>query len=199
MATVFRNIIISEDTVSLQKSPCVDEPPQPTIIHFQDIEHARAEGYAHGFFEGVAQEQARILEKENTFSALLHSIPTAVRENRLSLSTEIADIVLLVAQQLFINQQQNKEAITHQVTQIINQLNDKHNIEIALHPHDIAQNDFHINSTQYKNLRIVPDESLQLGGCIVRSEHGVFDAGIERQIDNLKHVLLQMKQGGSRE
>ena len=199
MATVFRNIIISEDTVSLQKSPCIDEPPQPTIIDFKDIEYARAEGYAHGFSEGVAQEQNRIIEKENTFSALLHSIPTAIRENRLSLSTEIADIVLLIAQQLFINQQQNKEAITHQVTQIINQLNDKHNIEIALHPHDIAQNEFHINSTQYKNLRIVPDESLQLGGCIVRSEHGVFDAGIERQIDNLKHVLLQMKQGGSRE
>ena len=214
MANIFRNVTISNETVSLKMdrncshSPssraCEGSPKYGTELtsggpsHARDDENARSEGYAQGFSAGVTQEHNRQTEKENKLDTLLQSIPTAINENRLLLTTEIADIVLLITQQLFINQQQNKESLVYQITQIITQLNEKHNIEIALHPEDVALLQ-HVDLRQCKNMRILADETLRLGGCVVSSEHGVFNAGIERQIDNLKLVLLQMKQGEARE
>lgn len=194
MANIFRNVIISNETVSLKTTSDIELVLQPVSIDPQDVEQARSESYAQGFSEGVIQERNRLIEKEKSLDSLLQSIPTAINKNRLLLTTEIADIVLLITQQLFINQQQNKETLVHQITHIMTQLNEKHTIEIALHPNDLALLQ-DVDLRQYKNMRILADESLRLGGCIVRSEHGVFDAGIERQIDNLKRVLLQMKQG----
>ncbi len=195
MANIFRKVTISHETVSLKAIPDIELTLQPVSIEEpQNSEQARSEGYAQGFSEGVTQELNRLIEKEKRLDSLLQSIPTAINKNRLLLSTEIADIVLLITQQLFINQQQNKETLVHQITQIIDQLNEKQAIEIALHPNDLPLLQ-HVDLRQCKNMRILADESLRLGGCIVRSEHGVFDAGIERQIDNLKRVLLQMKQG----
>ncbi len=152
--------------------------------------------YSLGLTDGIAQENARLHDQFNTLDALLHSIPEAISENRRLLSAEIADIVLLIAHKLFINQQQNKDSIRHQITQIIDELNNKQSIEIALHPHELAliqQDGINIDTQSCKNLTLIPDVSLRLGGCIVKSAHGMFDAGIERQIDNLKQVLLHMR------
>ena len=163
---------------------------------------ARDAGYKAGLKEGLTkgllQANAQITEHVNTLNLLIQNIPVAISDTRLQLSKDIADIVLGIAQQLFIHQQQNKEAIGLQITQTITQLNDKQNIELFLHPHDLAlleRGEVKVNLKQCKNLRVTPDESLRLGGCIVRSEHGVFDASIERQIDRLKTVLLKMKHG----
>lgn len=166
-------------------------------------EHSYQEGYQLGFdkglFEGAAQTKAQMMDKTNTLNALLQTIPDAISDNREQIATEIADIVLTITQQFFIYQQQNHEAIAKQVMQIITQINDKQNIDISLHPQDIAliqEGKINIDVKECKNIRIIPDENLRLGGCVIQSKHGLFDASIERQIDNLKQVLLQIKHGG---
>ncbi len=216
MANIFKTVIISEEIVHLRSSsdPVDMKVPFEHAIQAEKIADvntaelnqikalAREEGFNQGLSDGLAQANTQMTEQVNTLNKLLHAIPTAISENRLQLSTEIADIVLAITQQFFIHQQQDKEAIAQQITQTITQLNDKQNIELSLHPDDLArlkQGQINIDLKQCKNLRVTPDESLRLGGCLVRSEHGVFDAGIERQIDSLKHVLLQMKRGDLRD
>ncbi len=209
MADVFKHVLISGEMAYLAEplrhpeyrdgSPVIQEVPhcvRDDAIIIRDNDKARDDGYSQGLTDGIDQEQARLHDQFSTLSALLHSIPEAISENRRILSAEIADIVLLIAHKLFINQQQNKESIAHQITQIIAELNNKQNIAIALHPRELAliqQGGIHIDTQACKNLTLLPDVSLRLGGCIVKSEHGVFDAGIERQIDNLKQVLLHMR------
>ncbi len=203
MADIFKHVLISGEMAYLSEPLRHPEPSEgPPVIqevpHWvrDDVSLAREDGYSQGLTDGIAQENARLHEQFNTLDVLLHSIPEAISENRRQLSAEIADIVLLITHKLFINQQQNKESIRHQITQIIDELNNKQNIEIALHPRELAlieQYGIEIDTQACKNLTLLPDVSLRLGGCIVKSEHGVFDAGIERQIDNLKQVLLQMR------
>ena len=213
MAQIYKSVIISEDVVHLNLNSIASVIVSPetmteaieltTITEEELIQIkalARDEGYtsghSQGLSDGIEQANALITEPMKTLNALLQNIPTAISENRRQLSTDIADIVLSITQQLFIHQQHNQDTIAQQISWAIEQLNDKQNIELSLHPHDVAllqQGKINIDLQHCKNLRVIPDESLRLGGCIIRSEHGVFDAGIERQIDNLKQVLLQMK------
>jgi len=188
MTNIFKRVMISEEIIYIGIPP-VDSIPEP-------IEAVTPPPFIGALPDSLAEERALLQEKINTLSTLLHSIPQAISDNRQQLSSDIADIVLLVTSKFFINQQQNKNAITHQITQVLTQLNEKQNLEIALHPHDLAliqQGEITIDLRSCKNLRLKADDQLRLGGCMITSEHGVFDAGIERQIDNLKQVLLQMK------
>ena len=144
----------------------------------------------------------QLTEQSTALSALLQTIPQTISNHRLQLQDDIADIVLTIVQQFFIHQQHNKESIELQINQIIKQLNEKQHIVLSLHPHDLSllqQEPMSLDLKQYQQLHIVPDDSLRLGGCVVRSEHGVFDASIERQIDNLKQALLTMKLGENHE
>lgn len=190
MAEIYKAIHVHEE---------IDCMPMRPI---RAAEHTRDEGYeagyADGFSKGVLQEQASLLGKTTTLNGLISNIPAAINENRLQLSTDIANIVLTITAQLFSHQQQDKTAIARQVTQIIEQLNEAQHINIALHPQDWAilqETGFTETIKQYTQLQFTPDAQLLLGGCVVSSEHGLFDASIERQIDNLKQVLLQMKCG----
>jgi flagellar assembly protein FliH len=170
-------------------------------INLEEIKNESYQiGFNQGYIEGLDHSNLTLKKQINLVQTLLENIPTAISQNRQQLSSEIADIVLIIIQQFFINQQTNIEAIAKQINQTLTQLNNKHNIELALHPKDLAllqQGLLHLELSQCKGLRIVADEHLRLGGCRIKSEHGLFDAGIERQIDNLKQALLDIKQRSS--
>ena len=196
MAKILKNIPVSHEITPIGRS----ELSTPTKVHEDDNlfdnESAWQSGYSQGLMEGSAQERAMLSEQTNTLTQLLLSIPQAIKDHRMQLTSEIADIVLLIASKFFVHQQHTKDAIVHQVTQILLQLNEKQQLKIALHPKDLAliqQGDIELQVQDDEHIQLLADERLRLGGCIITSEHGVFDAGIERQIDQLKQVLLQMK------
>lgn len=201
MTEVFKQVICSDEVMHLGTlKPEITEVNDP----LKEREESKKTGYQLGLKQGMteglqqAKEQAA---KENAelgqqLSQLLKAIPHAVSENRLALKSEIADIVLAITQQFFVHQQQNKEVLSQQITAALNQINDKQNLTLVLNPQDLAllqQGELNIDLSQCKDISLQADENLQLGGCLIRSEHGFFDASIERQIDRLKQVLLQIR------
>jgi flagellar assembly protein FliH len=48
-------------------------------------------------------------------------------------------------------------------------------------------------------LEIVPDESLELGGCVIETAAGAFDAKLENQLRRLHELLTQRTPAGKRE
>ena len=195
MANILKNIPISQDSVVLkihQPIKTIEEPETESMT----LEEIYQSGYAQGLADGQQKNQAELQEQLTSLHALLFSIPNAIQENRQQLSQEIADIVLVIVQKLFIHQQHDKNTITQQIQHIISQLNNQQKLEIVLHPQDLAllkDGEIQLDVGFYKHLSLIPDEALRLGGCIIRSPHGVFDASIERQIDKLKQVLLEIK------
>ena len=196
MASIVKSAWISEDIIYI-KPP--QESERSSAVSEEQLAIAKDTGYAEGYSDGLAKANEQVAEKSHALQTLLSSLPEAIADNRLELSTEIADVVLLITKQLFINQQLNQEAISQQIAHILSSLNEQQTIELFLHPNDLAllqQGQISIDLKNTQNLRIKADNGLTLGGCIIKSEHGVFDGSIERQIDNLKHVLLQMKHEG---
>lgn len=201
MTKLYKQVICSDEVMHLGTlKPEIKEPENS----LKEREEAKEAGYKLGFTQGMnegLQQAKERVAKENAehgqqLSQLLKAIPLAVSENRLALKSEIADIVLAITQQLFVHQQQNKEALSQQITAALNQINDKQNLTLVLNSQDLAllqQGELKIDLSQCKDIGLQADENLQLGGCLIRSEHGFFDASIERQIDRLKQVLLQIR------
>lgn len=208
MATLYKNVLVSEEEIYLyQEAPELTEEviaEPPTVVDKSRWEEIRQEAYEQGYLAGTTEERARF-EQENNQSQqqleqMLASLPQAVAQNRLDLAHEIADIVLLISKQFFIENSNNQQALSQQINHILTQLNDKQSVELCLHPQEIAalQNGVMQLSAQHLNgLKIKTDESLALGGYVLKTSHGVFDASIEKQIDKLKEVLLQLKQRGT--
>ncbi len=187
-----------------EEEPCIADDIEQADEARPFTEHAltaaREEGYQSGYSEGwsqcLLQEQAQSLKQTTALNRLIQGISSALSACRLEQSTEIANMVLAIAGQLFIHQQQDETAIVHQVTHLITHLNEKQHIHITLHPQDwtaLQKSGFMDEMKHYTQLQFTPDEQLALGGCVMKSEHGVFDASIERQMENLKQVLLEMK------
>ncbi|WP_028388034.1 FliH/SctL family protein [Legionella fairfieldensis] len=216
MAEIFKQVVLSDEpfypnqTTATAKDTAKNQSgtASPAVVETPVVlkEKAHEEGYAEGYTQGLTkgkeegekqahEEVANLLQQLET---LLQTIPAAISENRQALQTEIADIVLIIAQQFFIQQQHDKEFIARQISAALNQLNSKQTITLVLHPHDVAllqQGKLTIDFSQCNDLRIASDEKLRLGGCLIKSEHGLFDASIERQVDRLKQILLQIKAG----
>jgi flagellar assembly protein FliH len=206
MAKIYKNVLISTEEIFLNQpiSAVAIEPEEaPIIINEAEQETLRQEAYDEGHAAGIAKGRALAEQELSVLKQQLETslavIPNAVAQNRLDLNAEIADIVLLIIQQLFLENPENHAVLTQQINQILTQLNNKHSIELCLHPQEIAalqKGKIQLDASHLNGLKIISDESLSLGGYVIKTNHGVFDANIEKQIDKLKEVLLQLRQRG---
>lgn len=202
MVKLYKDVTISQETVHLyQKAPLIIDTPEPSFnaMHMQQIkEESFQEGYLAGKEETLGLTQAQMGLLKNQLEALLTSLPETINQSRLGLQTEIADILWMIIQPFFIEKSANRQAVELQINQILSQINSSQAIELCLHPNDIAalqSGDIRLDATHLNGLKIKSDESLTLGGCLIKTEHGVFDASIEKQVDKLKDILLHIKQG----
>ncbi|MBA3537489.1 MAG: hypothetical protein H0T84_12935 [Tatlockia sp.] len=207
MVEIYRDLSLSEDVFHLEQinkkvpeSKPLFKTDDSRLFEEKAREASYKRGFSQGMTEGIKQGKEQVRKENEELSQrlnnLLQTIPMTLSESRLALKTDIADIVLAITEQLFVSQQLNKEAIAQQISAALNHVNDKQALTLMLNPQDLAdlqKGKLKIDFSQCKDLRIVADESLALGGCLIRCEHGVFDAGIERQIERLKEVLLKIK------
>ncbi|MFI4962450.1 MAG: FliH/SctL family protein [Legionellales bacterium] len=191
--------LVSFKTGLPQDEPNIQTAPFATESEIQILkESAYQQGYLSGQNDTKALLDQEMAVTQQQLEALIHSIPKAISQNRLDLRSEITDIVLLIIQQFFIEQQGDTKALEQQINHILSQINSKETLSLCLHPQDaqaLHQGAIHLKIGHLKEINITRDSSLVLGGCLIKTEHGLFDASIEKQIDRLKEVLLQMRQG----
>lgn len=209
MAKIIKQVLISPETITLGTTL-----PEPSYEHNeQDIlnttqlnetylEELREQAFQQGFESGIKEGQNRAEQQieglKHDLESLLLSIPQAITQCRMELNNEIADIALLISQEYFAEQHRNPEALQAQINQILNQINNEQNIELCLHPKDIKlvqKSNIKLETAHLSRLKLKADDRLALGGCLIKTEHGIFDASIETRIERLKDYLIQMKQG----
>lgn len=209
MAKLFKNVSISTELIHLNAKLPSDNNHSVIIetteskINDLEREERLSQAYQDGYLAATGSNQAlmdqQITDLKNQLEALLLSLPEAVEQNRKSLSGEIADIILMIIQQYFIDKVSDVTALEQQIKKIISHLNNQQSIELHLHPSDISalqRNNIQFDSIYLNKLIVKGDTALSLGGCIVKTEHGIFDASIENQINKLKELLMQIRQRG---
>ena len=208
MAKVFKNAVISSEVTCLTNQESVlnlsqDPGTPPPAVNEEQLKAIQDEAYQQGYISGKEEEKAIIEEHltllKKQLEATLLAIPQAIAQNRLELSNEIADIVLHITQQFFLEKESNPKALELQINQLLTQLNNKQSIELYLHPKEInilQEGLIQLEASHLNGLKIKSNDSLTLGGYIIKTDHGIFDASIEKQIERLKDFLLQLRKRG---
>jgi flagellar assembly protein FliH len=173
-------------------------PSTPTYGE-EELYALKEEAYQQGYLQGqedattLAHQQMGTLKEQ--LEQLLCSIPQALEQQRFDLHTELAAITVLILQSYFAEQVIDKNVLETKINLLLGQINSQQLIELYLHANDIkALQNGEIKLSAIKNqITIKSDEALALGGFIIKTQHGIFDASLEKQINKLKDYLISMK------
>lgn len=178
----------------------------------QDIvrafEQARSEGFEKGKAEGTEWGRITALEEgRRTFADqhanLARMLETALAEieaKRLQLQlgaeTGVVEFALAVARKLtFAIGELNHEAARGNFVKALALVSDRSDLSVCCHPRDIESlREFAASMVdsagRNRHVKLVPDEAVSPGGCVLRSGRIEVDASLETQISELVAALL---------
>lgn len=163
------------------------------------IEQAKEEGYSIGFNQGkqdgLIQYQELIAQAKN--------IIDMTRNDRLEMITQnerfILNVSLEVATKIIYQSLIEKEAYIEVAKNVIQEAKEQPSIQLYAHPDD------YLTCQKYKDelfaivdpkieLSFYPDDSLEIGSCVIETPIGKIDASVDTQLENLRnelHALLE--------
>jgi flagellar biosynthesis/type III secretory pathway protein FliH len=107
----------------------------------------------------------------------------------------IIDTALMIASEILnVEISKENEILLNQVKNAISSLEDDEIFSIHLNPEDIevlenVKSNLTDDRKKMENVKLIPDRSVDKGGCIVRSAAGSIDARIKTQLQNAKAML----------
>lgn len=167
---------------------------QAEAVRQQAAAAGRQQGFEAGFAEGRAAAEAQAAQEVARLHDLLNSI-LAERARILSgAEAELVDLALAIARKVIGDIAANHvEAVAYIVHQAVEQLGQTGPFQIHLHPAD-AQRLAAFWPTEGKpGWKLVPDERVAPGGCIVVCGAGQVDARLETQLDLIQRAFRDLQ------
>lgn len=155
---------------------------------------AREQGYAAGYEESCRKVDAECRENleaiERVSQGFLGRLDNLVTESEdIIVETIYASVLKIIGEQLI-----DKESIVKMVRHVAGQLLHTENFIVRLSPPDCdllkKSRKKLFTENEAASVRLVPDNRIELGGCILESAGGSLDARLEVQLSRLKEVLL---------
>ncbi|WP_182199155.1 flagellar assembly protein FliH [Paraliobacillus salinarum] len=163
------------------------------------IENAKKEGYNAGFDQG---KQDGLLHYQDLI-AQAKNIIDMTRNDRMEMITQnerfILNVSLEVATKIIHQSLIEKDAYIEVVKNVILEAKEQPSIQIYAHPDDYQtcqkyRDELFAIVDPKIELSFYPDDSLQIGSCIMVTPIGKIDASVDTQLENLRnqlHALLE--------
>lgn len=186
-----------------------NEAQQQATAHAETIrEAARAEGYERGHQEGMeagraAGHEAALEERRAEFDQLLAGwtetadhferaridLIHGAQRDLIQLAITIAERITHRAIELY------PDTVVDQVAGVIDLLMRPGKVKIIVHPEDEplveqALPGLIARKQSYEHIEIVQDGEVNRGGCLLRTEQGSIDAGVDTQVARIAEALL---------
>lgn len=149
----------------------------------EELERARAKGYAEGKEEGMACLTEEILKAKKMRESFFETA-----------EPEVIQLVMSIAEKVIAKlAEEHKEVVRAIVRQALERsLGDR--ITVRIHPEDLKRlkdEDLQFKDMldRTKQLHFKEDESIQKGGCVVETEIGTIDAQLETQLKAIRKAL----------
>jgi flagellar biosynthesis/type III secretory pathway protein FliH len=162
---------------------------------FSECEKARKQGFDQGHRAGLDKG---LDEARNVLKQFERAIEDAVSQ-RIALLEEakqkVLELVVKISRKVtFAGLQIDQEATLVMIEGVINQLVDRSQLRIKVHPNHLPlmeqnMNRFLSSSTSIKNLTFEADPRVRIGGCFIETPTGDIDARLTSQFDVIDGVL----------
>lgn len=167
----------------------------------EQYESARAKGLADGRASAIAEartkaseELRRALETLNeNLRTSLSAMQSAHQAAMSKLESSVGEVAFAAVCRLVSEQSASKAFVLGIVERTCAELRADLSATVRLHPRDIhvvrellQERELRVDSL---GLRVVPDESLELGGCVIEAASGQYDGGLESQLRRLHAIL----------
>jgi flagellar assembly protein FliH len=162
-------------------------------------ERGSDEGYARGHSDGVQKARddamASVEERVRLLDGLLRELETIKRKILTNSQEDIVELATVIASKIIHREVKGSEAVVDTVREAIDMASDKHSIRIKLNPADIPVVDSHKGRfletvKSLERIELVEDNEIIPGGCIVETTEGSVDARLDRQMEEIRKMLL---------
>ncbi len=157
------------------------------------------EGYAKGFAEGVQKAHddaiASVEQRAKLLEELLRELEVIKSRIMTNSQEDIVKLAMVIASKIIHREVKGSEAVVDNVREAIDMASDKHSIRIKLNPADIPVVDSHRGEfletiKSLERIELIEDDEIIPGGCIVETTEGSVDARLDRQMEEIRKMLL---------
>ena len=157
---------------------------------------AFSQGYAQGERAGAEAAAARA-------EAVLHRLAQTIEElgtlrTALIRKTErqVVQLALAMAKRIVHREiTLDRELLTTMARVALDRLSTTSATTIRLHPEDYAATAGLRKADESGNVQVVSDSSVRRGGCLIQSDFGLIDVGVDSQIQELTTILFGRDEG----
>jgi flagellar biosynthesis/type III secretory pathway protein FliH len=163
---------------------------------------AKQEGYLAGLESGKEERQNEFNASLKQIADLLHSLKD-INESLFQEMENSAVEVVFEAVTKIIGRAAIDKNIAYNITrEAIEQVKGRNKITVRVSPQDYeltktALNQENADGFLTKNLSVVADNLVQMGGCLIETEAGNLDARLEIQLQRLKDTLLGVRKSNA--
>lgn len=175
----------------------------------KEIEEAIVAGYEQGYQEGFVKGQQ---DGEQTYISLIDQAKTIISQSELEFEKTIdsaepvmIDLAVALTKRIIGKHlEDNPDTWSSLLKQVMLEVREHEHVKIYVHP------DWYMQTTQQKEeleqllshtekLYIYPDAGLMENGCVVETQYGRIDATLDRQLQELKTLLIEKWKEGPNE
>lgn len=169
-----------------QAQPAASAPPLTPELVAAQLQTARQGGYQDGYRDGLVALEGFKQSYAQQVTAQVAGVTAAYREQlqqlEQSLAAQVAEVAIALARQVLRSELAARPELVAAVAQeaLAATLVSAQQIAVHLHPDDQALVARHAGEAlASRGARLVADAAVARGGCVVETEVGVIDAGIE--------------------
>ena len=161
----------------------------------EEADGIRKEAHKNGYEEGLLEKEQALADKETSISQIILEKEEELKADYLDkmshMESDIVDAVISVFQHVFEVEFENKREILFSLVKntLLNiEPGKSFRIRINEENHEFLEE--HLESIRQRigkdiGIEIINDASLKMTDCLIETDFGVFDCGIDREMDNL--------------
>ncbi|MEH6905630.1 FliH/SctL family protein [Neobacillus drentensis] len=171
----------------------------------QDLEDIKQQGFRAGFEQGKQEAESEYTSKIQLSQELLTKAYQEKKEIIHESEPFVIDLAIQIASKIIQKELDSKpEVLIEMIKQNLVYSNERSMISICVSPEDFTfvqnQRNQLLESLEGQvEVKILPEHSIEKGGCVIRTSYGSIDARIDVQLKEIKQALLKTLQDDSYE
>jgi len=186
-----------DQRVEIERSVRADLTAQLREVAEEERKRAHSQGHADGLAAGRAAATVELAQLHERLTSQADRAMTAMERAHQSvlakLESSVGEIAFAAVCRLLGSQVVSAASVVSAVEQICAEVRSSSAATARLHPRDVEVLRELMQDSELQvrglGLKFVPDESLELGGCVIDGESGQFDGSLETQLRRLHAAL----------